>query len=415
MKANDYRKLLLLARIGHNDIARRVCRRASKIRVWLWFICIAGCITLAAHGGTLTTNSQQIIKVYLQGGQSNAGSPAATNGLPANLLAPQPDVAYYYYFLTGPVNGDGTLGLLTTLRPTVWELNNGDHFGPELTFGRTLADFYGLTNRVPVTNVMVAIIKYSRGGTTLYQDWAAGGDSSTNNDGADYITFQTVVSAGLAHLAAAYPGATLEMDGMIWVQGESDIDPPVPNPAVAIAYGTNLTRFIKDARLTWGAYSPYGTNLPFFLSRISTNQTTYSNPTGLNYTNYLLVRAGQAAVAATVSNAFMIDTDGDQFTVRSSDHIHFDTGGQLALGGAFAKTLIGALPRPQIQSLAKSGNGWRVTFMGISGLNYSLERSKSLLGTWTALTNLVTGSAGITNFDDQNAPDGGGFYRVSHP
>ena len=261
---------------------------------------------------------------------------------------------------------------------------------------------------------MVAIIKYAHGGTTLYQDWAAGGDSSTNNDGPDYITFQEVVSAGLAHLAAAYPGATIELDGMIWVQGESDIAPPVPNPAVAIAYGTNLARFINDVRLTYGTHYPYGTNLPFFFSRISTNQAAYSDPTGVNYPNYLWVRAGQAAVAATVSNAFMIDTDGAQFTVRS-DLIHFDTDGQLALGSAFAKTLIGALPRPQIQSLAKSGNGWRVTFMGISGLNYSLERTTSLLGTWTAVTNLVIGSPGITNFDDQDSPDYGAFYRVSHP
>jgi hypothetical protein len=278
-----------------------------------------------------------------------------------------------------------------------------------------LADFYGLTNRVPVTNVMVAVIKYAHGGTTLYQDWAAGGDSSTNNDGADYITFQTVVSAGLAHLAATYPDATLEIDGMIWVQGESDIAPPVPNPAAAIAYGTNLTRFIKDVRLTFGTHFPYGTNLPFFFSRISTNQAAYSNPTGVNYPNYLLVRAGQAAVAATVSNAFMIDTDGGQFTVRSSDQIHYDTDGQLALGSAFAKTLIGALPRPQIQSLAKSGNGWRVTFAGSSGLNYSVERTASLLGTWTTVTNLVIGSPGTTNFDDHDSLDGAAFYRVSHP
>ena len=408
MNPHDRRKPRLWAALDFNIIATRVCRYVSECRIWLWFGCIVG-------GASLTAHAQQVIKVYLQGGQSNAGSPAATNGLPANLLAPQQDVAYYYYFPTGPVNGYGTPGLLTTLRPTVWELNNGDHFGPELAFGRVLADYYALTNHVPVTNVMVAIIKYAHGGTTLYQDWAAGGDSLTNNDGPDYITFQSVVSAGLAHLAAAYPGATLELDGLIWVQGESDIAPPVPNPAAAIAYGTNLTRFIKDVRLTFAAYYPYGTNLPFFFSRISTNQTAYSNPSGLNYPNYLSVRAGQAAVAATVPNAFMIDTDDAQFTVRSSDQIHFDTDGQLALGGAFAKTLIGVLPRPQIQPPVKSGNGWRVTFIGISGLNYSLERTTSLLDAWTTLTNLVVGSPGIINLDDYDPAEGGAFYRVSHP
>jgi hypothetical protein len=366
-------------------------------------------MALVSRADGPATNAQ-LIKVYLQGGQSNADGRASTNGLPSYLQLPQPDVAYYYYYyFSGPTNADGTFGLLTTLRPGGTAQGKG-YFGPELTFGRTQADFYARTNGVPVTNVMVAIIKYAVGGTFLYSDWSPSGDSTTNKDGPEYRIFQMTVSAGLSHLAAAYPGATFELDGMIWVQGEADLS----TSSTAAAYRTNLIRFIKDVRLTYGANQPYGTNLPFFLSLLSTNQARYSNPTSSFYAGFMTVRAAQAAVAATVSNAYMIDTDGAQYSVNS-DYIHFDTGGQQALGSAFAKTLIGALPRPQIQSFAESGNGWLVTFTGPTGLKYSLERTTTIPGLWSTLTNVVMGTTGSTNIGDQNPPSPAAFYRVGHP
>ncbi len=379
----------------------------------------------------MATASSQIIKVYLQAGQSNSDGRAATNGLPANLLQPQSDVAYYYYFLNGPVNSDGSPGTLTTLRPGGSKGTGvtGPAFGPELTFGRTLADFFALTNHTPTNNVMVAIIKYARGGTALSTNsfnpyWSAGGDGSTNGDGSEYITFQQVVAAGLSRLAAAHLGATLELDGIIWVQGETDIDLSsgqtglAPNPTVAAAYGTNLTHFINDVRLTYSTNRPYGANLPFFLSRISTNQTAFSKPTNPAYPYYLQVRAGQSSLAATMSNVFMIDTDGSQFSVSaigaesSYGNQHYDTGGQQTLGGAFAQTLISALPKPQLQALAQSADGWRVTFTGVSGLNYVLERAANLLGAWHDLTNIDLGPSAITNFDDQTSLGSQAFYRV---
>jgi chitodextrinase len=166
-----------------------------------------------------TAAAAQIVKVYLQGGQSNADGRALTNGLPANLLNPQNDVPFYCYLVGGAVNGDGTLGTLTTLRPGFSALGGGKTFGPELTFGRALADYYALTNGVPTNIVTVALIKYAHGNTSLVSDWAANGNSTINGDGPDFVVFQKVVDAGLARLAAAYPNATIELDGMIWVQG----------------------------------------------------------------------------------------------------------------------------------------------------------------------------------------------------
>jgi len=104
----------------------------------------------------------------------------------------------------------------------------------------------------------------------------------TNGDGPDYRIFQSVVRAGLARLAATYPAASIELDGMIWVQGETDID---NGAGPSTAYGTNLIRFIQDVRLTFATNQPYGSNLPFFFSRISAQQTYYSLPADASHSN----------------------------------------------------------------------------------------------------------------------------------
>jgi hypothetical protein len=379
--------------------------------------------------GTLTAAANtQIIKVYLQGGQSNADGRAPTNGLSATLQSPQPDVAYYYYVNGAAANGDGTLGTLTTLRPggSQGVGVTGPAFGPELVLGRTLADYYALTNGVPTNNVMVAIIKYARGGTSLFSNWVAGATALTNGDGADYIKFQEVVTAGFSHLAAAHPGATFELDGMIWVQGETDIDLSsgqtglTPNPAVASAYGTNLMRFINNVRLIYATNVPYGTNLPFFLSRISTNQTAFSLPQNPAFPYFLIVRSNQALVAASMTNVFMLDTDGSQFSVGTIGaetgygNQHYDTGGQQALGAAFANALIGALPKAQLQTPEKSDSGWNLAFAGSSGVSYFLERTTNLPGAWISLTNVVLGPSAVSNFLDSTPPASGAFYRLRH-
>jgi hypothetical protein len=384
--------------------------------------------TLTLGTPTANTNGPQIIKVYLQGGQSNADGRAPTNGLSATQRAPQSDVLYYYYINGAATNGDGTLGTLTTLQPggSQGVGVTGPAFGPELTFGRALANYYAVTNGVSTNSVMVAIIKYARGGTSLVTNWVAGGTSSTNGDGGDYAKFQKVVASGLSRLAATYPGAVIELDGMIWVQGETDIDIAsgqtglTPNPAVASAYGTNLMRFIADVRLTYATNFPYGTNLPFYLSRISTNQTAFSLPSNPAFPHFLTVRSNQALVAATMTNVFMIDTDGSQFSVGTIGaesgygNQHYDTSGQQALGAAFAGKVIGTLPKPQLQPPAKSGSSLSIPFSGPSGLNYFLDRATNLPASWTLLNNIVLGPAAVSNFLDAAPPEGGGFYRVRH-
>lgn len=245
------------------------------------------------------------VHVFLQGGQSNSEGRADPAGLPTspvNLQGYQSDVDFYYR------------NVLSTLHPAT---SSGTTFGPEITCGRRLVDLLK-----PDAFSRVAIIKYSQGGTSLYSDWKAGGTATTAGDGPQYVSFQSMVASGLAALASAYPSAEITIEGMTWMQGESDV------PTASAAYNANLTAFIADVRLTYNLPS-----LPFVVARLSASQTGAGNVTLLN-----VVRQAQVDVAAADRWTGWVNTDS--FGLKS-DYLHFDAAGQQSLGYAFAEALLG--------------------------------------------------------------------------
>jgi hypothetical protein len=263
------------------------------------------------------------LSVILLGGQSNADGRASSDDIqviPSDLQQSQTNVLFYWHTHGTPKNADGTLGTLGVLHPGGTQMpKNG--FGPEISLGYYLSR---VVEQSPGDRLV--IIKYAKGGSNLAVDWKAGGDSSMNGDGVHYRIFQQVVKDGLVKLHQAYPDYAIKIAGMVWVQGESDID---GGSAMANAYATNLTGFIQDMRQT------FGNDLPFFFSRISAQQKFYSAAKPPKYETYLILRKQQADVATTVPNVRLIDTDFSRFTVKK-DFLHFDAAGQSALGKAFA-------------------------------------------------------------------------------
>ncbi|MEK7951094.1 LamG-like jellyroll fold domain-containing protein [Luteolibacter soli] len=244
------------------------------------------------------------VRVILIGGQSNADGRAVVTDLPAAFQSPQNDVDFYYRI-------EGGAGTLTTLRPGLSETSQ---FGPEILLGSRLADLYANES-----GTRVAIIKYANGGTNLYSQWKAGGNATTTGDGPEYVTFQQTVATGRAALAAKYPAATLELDSMVWMQGESDVD---AGASATSAYQANLTTFIADVRAT------YDSSLPFIIGRLSSSQTA------LDATGLATVRVAQNAIAAGDPRTAVISSDG--FSMKS-DNLHFSATGQQSLGNAFAE------------------------------------------------------------------------------
>ena len=252
--------------------------------------------------GTPPVSSVSRLRVLLIGGQSNADGRAAVSGLPSQLQSPQSDVDFYY-------KTEGNTPVLTTLRPGLTETSQ---FGPEIMLGRRFADIHAAE-----AGTRVALIKYANGGTNLHVEWKAGGDASTTGDGPEYLTFQQTVNAGLAALAVAHPSAAIELEAMVWMQGESDTN----SLAYANAYQANLMSFIADVRAT------FGSGLPFVIGRLSGGQTA-NEAAGM-----AIVQAAQDAVAASDRLTGIVNTDG--FALKG-DNLHFDADGQQSLGSAFA-------------------------------------------------------------------------------
>jgi hypothetical protein len=65
--------------------------------------------------------------------------------------------------------------------------------------------------------------KFAEGHVILFVVFfCARNQNKKTSDGVDYVVFQQTVTSGLAALAVAYPNATLDLQGMVWMQGESD-------------------------------------------------------------------------------------------------------------------------------------------------------------------------------------------------
>jgi hypothetical protein len=258
-------------------------------------------LSLVFTGLTLGTPARAAhIKVFLLGGQSNMeGNNAMVGQLPAYLQAPQENVLYYY----------GTT--FTNLQS-----GGGNNFGPEISFG------WEIENARPYETY--CLIKHAQGGTNIQNDW----DPVTGNT---YRKFRTVVSYGLDALTKA--GHTYEIVGMLWTQGERD----ALNGRTTAQYEADLNEFIADIR------SRYGADLPFFISRLSVQQTAR---------DISQIRPAQENVAANDPNAYLIDTDS--FELRSDD-LHFEETGFVDVGEAFAASYLSATAdatAPAIDSLS---------------------------------------------------------------
>lgn len=246
------------------------------------FLSVASCVSLLLAPQEMKAAHY---KVFLLGGQSNMLGRAQSSGLPTstvNFQAPQEDVLFYHG------------STLTTLRPgTGRELSE---FGPEITFGRAIAD------AMPDDNI--ALIKYAAGGTALYNDWAP-------STGPNYTTFRSTVTSGLAAIQAE--GHTTEIVGMIWHQGESDA-----LEGQQASYQNNLTAFIADIR------TRYGANLPFAIGEIRRDSAPFD-----------IVADAQIAVAATDPYAAFVPANDLSFF----DRFHFDAPSQVILGQRFAAAI----------------------------------------------------------------------------
>ena len=290
-------------------------------------------LLLAAGIFNSATVAQTTYRVYFLGGQSNMDGYGYVSELPPELNGP---VSGARIFHGNPVPDDssgGGRGIWSELRPGhgVGFSSDGaansysERFGIELTFALRLRELDSDAN--------IAIVKYSRGGTSI--DAAAAGRSGCwdpdygGNDGVNqYDHFLATVRNAMAVADIDGDGApdNLVPAGIIWMQGESDA---AHTPRIARRYLNNLTRLMDLMRAAFRV-----DDLPVVIGRISDSGQDES---GEVWQHGNIVRAAQATfVEFDGAAALLTSTDGYAY----SDPWHYDTAGYIELGERFAGAVV---------------------------------------------------------------------------
>ena len=273
-------------------------------------------------------------KLYFLGGQSNMDGYGSISELPAELNVPVSGVWIFHGNTVADDSTGGGRGIWTDLRPGhgVGFSSDGvenaysERFGVEQTFAMRLRELDPEAN--------IAIIKYSRGGTSI-DSAAAGGSGSwdPNYGGGDgvnqYDHFLSAVRQAISVSDIDGDGTpdNLVPAGILWMQGESDA---AYTEEIAAHYLGNLTQLMGLFRTAFQV-----DDLPVVIGRISDSGQDES---GKVWDHGDIIREAQAAfVESDVAAALVTSTDDYSY----SDPYHYDTAGYIDLGRKFADAVVG--------------------------------------------------------------------------
>jgi len=247
---------------------------------------------LAAAFVATAAAAERPMKVFILAGQSNMFGQGRVKDLPAELKKPHPRVFRF----------EG--GKWKPLRPD-WS------FGPEVTFGRAMAENF--------PRHRIGIVKLAKGSTSLVAwspEWKPEFARITSDAKEGfYAKLMEQVRA-----AMKTPGARVA--GMLWMQGERDSCVGALAPKYAERLRALITAVRRDTRCP---------ALPFVFGRISNGKAG-------GYRHVEVVRAQMTAFR--MSGVKMIDTDD---LSHREDKLHYNSAGQVMLGRRFAEAMAAML------------------------------------------------------------------------
>lgn len=207
-------------------------------------------------------------------------------------------------------------------------------FGPELTFGRHL--------RKLDAHSKIAIIKYSRGGTSIdpaapnakgFGCWDPAFKGGKGQGINQYDHFLATVHNALAVRDIDGDGKEdrLVVAGIVWMQGESDAF----TEPVAKRYEVNLQNVIDHIRIVLtGKDAAEAAKLPVVIGGVADSVKEDGKRKMMAY-GHIVQEAQAAFVKKDNSAALVTSTDGYTFL----DAWHYDTPSNIDLGRQFAKAI----------------------------------------------------------------------------
>lgn len=241
--------------------------------------------------------------LYLLAGQSNMDGRGKEANLNADQRAPSRHAIIFYR--NPPHSSDGWKPLTPgySIAPGYKGQLPSTTFGPELGFIEAM--------HKTQPDRKFALIKGSKGGSSLEKDWNPGSKGDSKTQGPRYRHF--IETIGLAKAALKKDGHTAKLKGILWHQGESD------SKASTEDHIRRLTRFI--ARLREDLGEP---ELPFIIGEVFDNGQR-------DQVRSALLKVSETAPHCGFASAANLTT-WDPGT-------HFDAKSQLILGERFATAL----------------------------------------------------------------------------
>lgn len=271
---------------------------------------------------------ETVYHLYYLGGQSNMDGYGYVAQLPADLNAPVPGVMIYHGN-TSPdnsvVDGKGIWSVLQPGHGAGFRCDGdtnfySDRFGVELTFAKKIREL--------IPDEKVALVKYSRGGTSI--DTSAAGnfgswfpDYRGGNGINQYDHFLATVKGALSSTDIDGDGLKDKLipSGILWMQGESDGN----NEYAASIYKSNLKMIIDTIRYAFSA-----PDMSAVIGRIS---ESHNDTDSIVWTYGDIIRQAQADFVTEDGNAALV-TSTDNY--KYSDPWHYDSDGYIDLGEQFA-------------------------------------------------------------------------------
>lgn len=173
--------------------------------------------------------AQNIVDVFLIGGQSNATGQGIVKNIPSSFHTDE-RVHFYYSKFLNQGEGGGQWTALCSASDTK------EKFGVELSMGTALKKYF--------PNREIALIKHALSGSNLYSQWNPG-NRNGEKKGLEYEKFINTVQKALGELREQ--GYHPVIRAMVWQQGEADAR-ELAGLDNSRMYGNNLRNFILQIR-----------------------------------------------------------------------------------------------------------------------------------------------------------------------
>ena len=284
-----------------------------------------GFIILFSFNSLCQPKEVDTFRVYYLGGQSNMDGFGLNSELPETLKKQFNDIYIFHGNLVGDNEQNGGIGKWEKLNPghgagfSTDGKNSklSDRFGPELSFAKKIQELH--------PNEKIAIIKYSRGGTSIEIGSPAGcwtiDFKGTNQFDHFLKTLQNAFD--VKDINGDGKEDRLIPSGIIWMQGESDA---CGTEEIATDYYSNLKQLMELIRAALRV-----DDLPVVIGKISDSN---NNKNGKVWTYGELVQHGQEKFVRTDDNAAIVR---DTKHYKYSDPAHYDSAGFIDLGEKFAE------------------------------------------------------------------------------